>query len=128
MLDEPLHVQDERAERSSSATSTCPARRPPPPRSPRGDLGRDKSLLDTDLDVWERTLDVNVLGYVRTARAVLPHLLDNGGSSIVNCSSGAAVSAGDRKRPAYGASSRRSTRSPVISPGGSAPRACAATE
>lgn len=69
-----------------------------------GNLGRDRSLLDTDMDVWERTMDVNVLGYVRTARAVLPHLLDNGGGSIVNCSSGAAISATDGKRPAYAAS------------------------
>ncbi|MFI6931822.1 SDR family NAD(P)-dependent oxidoreductase [Streptomyces sp. NPDC050287] len=69
-----------------------------------GNLGRDKSLLDTDLDVWQRTLDVNVVGFVRTARAVLPHLLANGSGSIVNTSSGAAVSATDGKRPAYGAS------------------------
>ncbi|CUU60972.1 NAD(P)-dependent dehydrogenase, short-chain alcohol dehydrogenase family [Parafrankia irregularis] len=67
-------------------------------------LGRDRSLLDTDLDVWHRTLDVNVVGFVRTSRAVLPHLLENGGGSIVNTSSGAAVSAGDRLRPAYAAS------------------------
>ncbi|MEV1245269.1 SDR family NAD(P)-dependent oxidoreductase [Nonomuraea sp. NPDC050022] len=69
-----------------------------------GNLGRDKSLLDTDLDVGERTMDVNVVGYVRTVRAVLPHLLANGGGSIVNTSSGTAVSGGDRKRPAYAAS------------------------
>ncbi|MDH6622550.1 NAD(P)-dependent dehydrogenase (short-subunit alcohol dehydrogenase family) [Streptomyces sp. LBL] len=69
-----------------------------------GNLGRDKTLLDTDFDVWQRTLDVNVVGFVRTARAVLPHLLANGGGSIVNTSSGAAVSATDGKRPAYGAS------------------------
>jgi NAD(P)-dependent dehydrogenase (short-subunit alcohol dehydrogenase family) len=69
-----------------------------------GNLGRDRTLLDTDLDVWQRTLDVNVIGYVRTARAVLPHLLANGGGSIVNTSSGAAVSRGDSPRPAYGAS------------------------
>ncbi|MEU6146228.1 SDR family oxidoreductase [Streptomyces sp. NPDC047081] len=67
-------------------------------------LGRDTNLLETDLDVWVRTLDVNVIGYVRTARAVLPHLLENGSGSIVNCSSGTAVSGGDRKRPAYSAS------------------------
>lgn len=67
-------------------------------------LGRDTNLLETDLDVWTRTLDVNVIGYVRTARAVLPHLLENGGGAIVNCSSGTAVSGGDRKRPAYSAS------------------------
>lgn len=67
-------------------------------------LGRDLTALDTGLDVWQRTLDVNLLGYVRTSRAVLPHLLANGGGSIVNTSSGAAVSASDGKRPAYAAS------------------------
>ncbi|ROZ52945.1 SDR family oxidoreductase [Rhodococcus sp. WS1] len=67
-------------------------------------LGRDKTLVDTDLDVWTRTMDVNVVGYVRTCRAALPHLLDQGGGSIVNTSSGAAVSSSDGKRPAYSAS------------------------
>jgi NAD(P)-dependent dehydrogenase (short-subunit alcohol dehydrogenase family) len=68
-------------------------------------LGRDLTLLDTDLDVWKRTFDVNVLGYVRTSRAVLPHLLAGSGGSIVHTSSGAAVSSGsDGKRPAYAAS------------------------
>jgi NAD(P)-dependent dehydrogenase (short-subunit alcohol dehydrogenase family) len=67
-------------------------------------LGRDRTLLDTDLDVWQRTFDVNVVGFVRTSRAALPLLLENGGS-IVNTSSGAAVSAGsDGLRPAYAAS------------------------
>jgi NAD(P)-dependent dehydrogenase (short-subunit alcohol dehydrogenase family) len=33
-------------------------------------LGRDATILDTDLGVWQRTLDVNLLGYVRTVRAV----------------------------------------------------------
>lgn len=67
-------------------------------------IGRDLTALDTDLDVWARTLDVDLVGYVRTTRAVLPHLLANGGGSIVNTSSGAAVSAGsDGKRPAYAA-------------------------
>jgi NAD(P)-dependent dehydrogenase (short-subunit alcohol dehydrogenase family) len=70
----------------------------------QNNLGRDRQLLDTDLDVWARTLDVNLVGYARTARAVLPHLLANGGGSIVNTSSGAAVNNGDRKRPAYASS------------------------
>lgn len=68
-----------------------------------GNLGRDKTLLETDLDVWQRTLDVNLLGYVRTSRAVLPHLLEQGGGSIVNTSSGTAVG-GDPSRVAYGVS------------------------
>lgn len=56
-------------------------------------LGRDKTLLDTDFEVWHRTLDVNLLGYVRTTRAILPHLLDQGGGSIVNTSSGGSLGA-----------------------------------
>jgi NAD(P)-dependent dehydrogenase (short-subunit alcohol dehydrogenase family) len=66
-------------------------------------LGRDTTILDTDMDVWLRTLDVNLLGYVRTIRAVLPHLLAQGGGSIVNTSSGAALGR-DPQHVAYGAS------------------------
>ena len=53
--------------------------------------GRDFTVLDTDLDIWQRTLDVNLLGYVRTIRAVLPHLRDRGAGSIVNTSSGGSL-------------------------------------
>ncbi|HYB80370.1 MAG TPA: SDR family oxidoreductase [Mycobacterium sp.] len=66
-------------------------------------LGHDTTILDTDMDVWQRTLDVNLLGYVRTIRAVLPHLLEQGGGSIVNTSSGAALGS-DPQHVAYGAS------------------------
>ncbi len=66
-------------------------------------LGRDTTILDTDMDVWLRTLDVNLLGYVCTIRAVLPHLLEQGGGSIVNTSSGAALGT-DPLHVAYGAS------------------------
>jgi NAD(P)-dependent dehydrogenase (short-subunit alcohol dehydrogenase family) len=47
-------------------------------------IGRDTTILDTDMEVWQRTLDVNLMGYVRTIRAVLPQLLAGGGGSIVN--------------------------------------------
>lgn len=66
-------------------------------------LGRDTTILDTEMDVWQRTLDVNLLGYVRTIQAVLPHLLEAGGGSIVNTSSGAALGS-DPLHVAYGAS------------------------
>jgi NAD(P)-dependent dehydrogenase (short-subunit alcohol dehydrogenase family) len=56
-----------------------------------GNLGRDTTVLETDFDVWHRTLDVNLLGYVRTIRAALPHLLARGGGSIVNTSSGGSL-------------------------------------
>ncbi|WP_420638068.1 SDR family NAD(P)-dependent oxidoreductase [Candidatus Poriferisocius sp.] len=71
--------------------------------SPRT-IGVDKNLLETDMAVWQRTLDVNLLGYVRMSKAVVPLLIEAGGGSIVNVSSGAAVSRGDGKRPAYAAS------------------------
>jgi NAD(P)-dependent dehydrogenase (short-subunit alcohol dehydrogenase family) len=54
-------------------------------------LGRDTTILDTPFEVWQRTLDVNLLGYVRTIRAVLPHLLEQGGGVIVNTSSGGSL-------------------------------------
>ena len=56
-----------------------------------GTIGRDTTLLDTDVDVWQRTLEVDLLGYVRTSRAVLPHLLAQGSGSIVNTSSGGSL-------------------------------------
>jgi NAD(P)-dependent dehydrogenase (short-subunit alcohol dehydrogenase family) len=68
-----------------------------------GNLGRDTTVLDTEFDVWHRTLDVNLLGYVRTIRAVLPHLLEHGGGSIVNTSSSGSLGT-DPMHVAYNAS------------------------
>lgn len=66
-------------------------------------IGRDFTLLDTEMDVWRRTMDVNLLGYVRTCRAVLPHLVAQGGGSIVNTSSGGSLGT-DPMHVAYNAS------------------------
>jgi NAD(P)-dependent dehydrogenase (short-subunit alcohol dehydrogenase family) len=68
-----------------------------------GNLGRDTTVLDTEFDVWHRTLEVNLLGYVRTIRAVLPHLLEHGGGSIVNTSSSGSLGT-DPMHVAYNAS------------------------
>jgi NAD(P)-dependent dehydrogenase (short-subunit alcohol dehydrogenase family) len=65
-------------------------------------LGRDTDLLDVDLEVWDRTMHVDVRGYVLTMRQAIPSMLARGGGSIVNTSSGAAF-VGERNRPAYGA-------------------------
>ncbi|MFF9457155.1 SDR family NAD(P)-dependent oxidoreductase [Streptomyces flaveolus] len=66
-------------------------------------LGRDLDLLDMDLGVWHRTLDVNLIGYALTARAAIPHILESGGGAVINTSSGAGWS-GAKVRPAYSAS------------------------
>jgi NAD(P)-dependent dehydrogenase (short-subunit alcohol dehydrogenase family) len=66
-------------------------------------LGRDGDLLGMDPAVWRRTLEVNLLGYAYTARAVLPLLLENGGGAIVNTSS-LSAHVGDQTRAGYQAS------------------------
>lgn len=51
-----------------------------------GPLG---TVLTTDEAVFERIFDVNVKGTYLMSRAVLPHLIQAGGGSIVNIGSGA---------------------------------------
>lgn len=65
-------------------------------------IGADTTILDTDYEVWQQTLDVNLTGYFRTIRRTLPHLLERGGS-IVNTLSASAY-AGETVRVAYGVS------------------------
>jgi NAD(P)-dependent dehydrogenase (short-subunit alcohol dehydrogenase family) len=65
-------------------------------------IGKDGDLLDIDLTVWDRTLHVDLRGYVLTMRAAIPLMLERGGGAIVNTSSAAAF-VGEPTRPAYGA-------------------------
>jgi NAD(P)-dependent dehydrogenase (short-subunit alcohol dehydrogenase family) len=66
-------------------------------------LGRDSDLLTVPLEVWRRTLDVNLTGSFLMMRNAIPVLLECGGGAIVNTLSGL-IFYGDRKRPAYLAS------------------------
>lgn len=68
-----------------------------------GAIGADGDLLGTDLAVWERSLRVNLLGYVFLIRSTLPHLLAKGGGPIV-CTSSNASTVGLPNRPTYAAS------------------------
>ena len=65
-----------------------------------GTIGRDTDLLEVELAVWDRTLHVDLRGYVLTMRAAIPIMLARGGGAIVNTSSAAAF-AGEATRPAY---------------------------
>jgi NAD(P)-dependent dehydrogenase (short-subunit alcohol dehydrogenase family) len=65
-------------------------------------IGRDSDLLDVDLAVWDRTMQVDLRGYVLTMREAIPLMLARGSGAIVNTSSGAAF-VGESTRPAYGA-------------------------
>ena len=63
----------------------------------------DLDVIQTPQSTWDRIYDVNLMGYVRTTRAVVPHLLERGGGAVVNVSSGAGLH-GEPVRSAYGSS------------------------
>ena len=68
-----------------------------------GFLSRDTKVTDLSLDVWERTLAVNLSSQMLTCKHAIPQMIGNGGGSIINMSSGASLK-GDRTRTAYGVS------------------------
>ncbi len=57
----------------------------------------DNSVLDTSLEAWQRVQDVNLRSVFLCCKHGIPHLLENGGGSVINTASfvsvmGAAVS------------------------------------
>ncbi|WP_326950162.1 SDR family oxidoreductase [Amycolatopsis sp. NBC_01307] len=66
-------------------------------------LGNDVALDGMDAAIWRRTFEVNLIGFARSCRLAIPHLLAAGGGAIVNTSSAAAF-VGEAVRPAYAAS------------------------
>ena len=66
-------------------------------------LSRDTTVSEMSLDVWQRSLDVNLRSQLLMCKHTVPEMRRNGGGSIINMSSGAALS-GDRTRLAYGVS------------------------
>ncbi len=57
----------------------------------------DVSVLDTELEAWQRVQDVNLRGVFLCCKHGIPHLLEGGGGSVINVASfvatmGAAVS------------------------------------
>ncbi len=49
-------------------------------------FGKDVSLLDIDLDVWDRVFDITLKSMVHTARAAVPHMKAAGGGAMVHFS------------------------------------------
>jgi 3-oxoacyl-[acyl-carrier protein] reductase len=49
------------------------------------------TIAESDPAVWARNIDINLTGAYHAIRAVLPDMLNNGGGTIVNVSSGAAI-------------------------------------
>ena len=45
------------------------------------------TVLETDQEAWDRVLGINLTGTYRCCRAVLPHMIRQGGGSIINVAS-----------------------------------------
>ncbi|MDB6061012.1 MAG: short-chain dehydrogenase [Verrucomicrobiaceae bacterium] len=63
----------------------------------------DLTVIDTPVEVWSRIMHVNVTGCMFGCRHAIPHMIANGGGSIINTASNGALS-GDALRIAYGTS------------------------
>jgi NAD(P)-dependent dehydrogenase (short-subunit alcohol dehydrogenase family) len=52
---------------------------------------RDRSILETDLDAWQRIQDVDLKSVFLCCKYGIPHLLESGGGSVINTASFVAV-------------------------------------
>jgi NAD(P)-dependent dehydrogenase (short-subunit alcohol dehydrogenase family) len=66
--------------------------------------GDDASILDTQLDAWQRVQDVNTKGVYLCCKAGIPHLLARGGGSIINVASFVALVGAATSQISYTAS------------------------
>lgn len=64
------------------------------------EVAKDTNVVDIDPAAWQRTIDVNLTGYLLTLKHALPHMIEGGGGSVVNTLSGAAY-AGMADKVAY---------------------------
>lgn len=66
-------------------------------------IGRDGDIRRLDVDVWDRTMAVNLRGVMLCTKHATPTMAEAGRGSIINTSSGSGLS-GHSTRSAYGAS------------------------
>lgn len=65
---------------------------------------RDGSILDMDLEVWDRVLAINLKSVVHTVRHATPRMIETGGGAMVHFSSTQALRGDDKPQDAYQAS------------------------
>jgi 3-oxoacyl-[acyl-carrier protein] reductase len=67
-------------------------------------FGRDKSLVEIDLDLWDKILAIDLKSMVITARHAVPFMQKTGGGSMVHISSIQCLRGDDKPQDAYQAS------------------------
>jgi NAD(P)-dependent dehydrogenase (short-subunit alcohol dehydrogenase family) len=65
--------------------------------------GRDHDVESMEAEVWDRTFRINVRGTMLSCKHVLPHMVKNGGGSIINTASNLGLQ-GNLGQAAYAAS------------------------
>jgi NAD(P)-dependent dehydrogenase (short-subunit alcohol dehydrogenase family) len=66
-------------------------------------LTRDTTATQIPIDLWTKTLHINLTGFLFGCRHAIPHMAAGGGGSIINMASGSGLAA-DISRIAYGTS------------------------
>jgi NAD(P)-dependent dehydrogenase (short-subunit alcohol dehydrogenase family) len=64
-------------------------------------FGRDRSLLEVELEVWNRVIAINLTGCMLTARHAVPLMRRSGGGAMVHFSSTQCLRGDDRPQDAY---------------------------
>jgi NAD(P)-dependent dehydrogenase (short-subunit alcohol dehydrogenase family) len=64
----------------------------------------DDSILETELDAWQRVQDVNLKSVFLCCKYGIPHLLERGGGSVINTASFVAVMGAAASQVSYTAS------------------------
>jgi NAD(P)-dependent dehydrogenase (short-subunit alcohol dehydrogenase family) len=66
-------------------------------------IANDLLVADINVEAWDRTMRVNLRGYMLGAKHAIPRMLERGGGVIVNTASGTGLQA-ELARPTYGTS------------------------
>ena len=66
--------------------------------------GDDASILETEVDAWQRVQDVNTKGVYLCCKYGIPHLLERGGGSVINVASFVALMGAATSQISYTAS------------------------
>jgi len=61
----------------------------------------DSSLLDLDLDIWDKVFNINLKSMVHTTRAAVPHMRRNGAGAMVHFSSTQCLRGDPKPQDAY---------------------------
>jgi NAD(P)-dependent dehydrogenase (short-subunit alcohol dehydrogenase family) len=74
----------------------------------------DHSVIDTDVDTWDKVMAVNVRGVFLGCKYAIPQMLDQGSGSIINIASFVAILGCSVPQDAYTASKGALTRSLAV--------------